>query len=122
MSSICATRHGEHAVRGNSIDERAGDEVERRLELRRSESTAVLDEFKTWLWSQALCLKALSVGKAAAYTNAHWDRSRRSVGAVRRRCPRLLPRWLDLGSRNSAGGGGLAFAAPALATISAHVG
>lgn len=55
------------------IDERAGDDIERRLELRRSESSAVLAKLKTWLWSQAV-LKTLSIGKAAAYTIANWER------------------------------------------------
>jgi transposase len=56
-----------------AIDERAGDDLERRLELRRTESTAVLDKLKTWLWSQAV-LKTLSIGRAAAYTIANWER------------------------------------------------
>jgi transposase len=56
-----------------AIDERAGDDVERRHELRRTESAAVLAKLKTWLWSQAI-LKTLSIGKAAAYTIANWER------------------------------------------------
>jgi transposase len=55
------------------IDARAGDDLERRLELRRTESAAVLDKLKTWLWSQAV-LKTLSIGRAAAYAIANWDR------------------------------------------------
>jgi transposase len=61
-----------------AIDARAGDDVERRRELRRTESAAVLAKFKTWLWSQAV-LKTLSIGKAAAYTIANWERLTRFV-------------------------------------------
>jgi transposase len=61
-----------------AIDERAGNDAERRLELRRTESAAVLAKFKTWLWSQAV-LKTLSIGKAAAYTIANWERLTRFV-------------------------------------------
>jgi transposase len=60
------------------IDERAGDDVERRLELRQTESKEVLAKLKTWLWSQAV-LKTLSIGKAAAYAIANWDRLTRFV-------------------------------------------
>jgi transposase len=55
------------------IDGRAGDDLARKLELRRTESVAVLAKFKTWLWNQAI-LKSLSIGKAAAYTIANWER------------------------------------------------
>jgi transposase len=55
------------------IDERAGDDAARRAELRRTESVTVLEQLKNWLWSQAL-LKTLSIGKAAAYTIANWER------------------------------------------------
>jgi transposase len=51
------------------IDESADDDIERR----RSESSAVLEKFKTWLWSQAV-LKTLSIGKASAYTIGNWPR------------------------------------------------
>ena len=61
-----------------AIDARAGDDAARRLELRRSESTEVLANLKTWLWSQAV-LKTLSIGKAAAYTVANWERLTRFV-------------------------------------------
>lgn len=58
------------------IDARAeGDQV-RLAELRRSESVAVLEELRTWLWAQAT-LKTLSIGKAAAYVIANWDRLKR---------------------------------------------
>jgi transposase len=55
------------------IDERAGDDLERRAQLRRTESSAVLEQLKAWLWSQAV-LKTLSIGKAAGYTVANWER------------------------------------------------
>ena len=61
-----------------AIDERAGDDAELRLELRRTQSAAVLAKFKTWLWSQAV-LKTLSIGKAAAYAIANWERLTRFV-------------------------------------------
>jgi transposase len=60
------------------IDERAGDDAQRKLELRRNESAAVLVKLKTWLWSQAI-LKTLSIGKAAAYTITNWERLTRFV-------------------------------------------
>jgi transposase len=55
------------------VDERASDDLELRLELRRTESAAVLEKLKTWLWSQAV-LKTLSMGKAAAYAIANCER------------------------------------------------
>lgn len=61
-----------------AIDERAGDDLELKRELRRTESAAVLAKLKTWLWSQAV-LKTLSIGKAAAYAIANWDRLTRFV-------------------------------------------
>ncbi len=64
------------------IDARAGDDVERRGELRRTESTAVLSALKDWLWSQA-ALKTLSIGNAAAYVVANWDRLTRFVQDAR---------------------------------------
>jgi transposase len=42
----------------------------------------VLDELKNWLWNQA-ALKTLSIGKAAAYTVANWDRLTRFVSDPR---------------------------------------
>jgi hypothetical protein len=55
------------------IDERAGDDLDLRAHLRRTESAAVLAELKDWLWNQAV-LKTLSIGKAAAYVIANWER------------------------------------------------
>ena len=60
------------------IDERAGDDMAQRAELRRTASATVLAEMKSWLWSQVV-LKTLSVGRAAGYTVANWDRLTRFV-------------------------------------------
>jgi transposase len=60
------------------IDERAGPALDSRAALRRTESTQVLTKVKTWLWSQAV-LKTLSIGKAAAYAIANWERLTRFV-------------------------------------------
>lgn len=60
------------------IDDRAGADTEKKAKLRRDESAEVLAKFKTWLWSQAI-LKTLSIGKAAAYTIANWERLTRFV-------------------------------------------
>ena len=57
------------------IDARAEGDLDALAELRRTESVAVLAKLKTWLWSQA-ALKSLSIGKAAAYVIANWDRLR----------------------------------------------
>jgi transposase len=64
------------------IDERAGGDMERKAELRRTESAEVLATIKTWLWSQAT-LKSLSIGNAAAYVIANWDRLERFVKDAR---------------------------------------
>lgn len=64
------------------IDERAGDDLAKKAELRKSESCAVLEQLKTWLWSQAV-LKTLSIGKAAAYVIANWERLTRFVDDAR---------------------------------------
>ena len=55
------------------IDDKAGADLDKRVDLRRTESKEVLAKLKTWLWSQAV-LKTLSIGKAAAYVIANWDR------------------------------------------------
>lgn len=60
------------------IDDRAGDDVARRASLRRSDAAAVLVDLKAWLWEFAT-LTSLSIGKAAAYTIANWDRLIRFV-------------------------------------------
>jgi transposase len=64
------------------IDERAGDDLALRAQLRRTESSAVLAELKSWLWAQAV-LKTLSIGKAAAYAIANWDRLTRFADDAR---------------------------------------
>jgi len=58
------------------------DDVQARAEIRRTQSAAVLAEMKTWLWSQAT-LKTLSIGKAAGYTIANWERLTRFVEDAR---------------------------------------
>jgi transposase len=60
------------------IDARADGDLIRLAELRRTESVAVLAEYKTWLWEQAT-LKTLSIGNAAGYVVANWDRLTRFV-------------------------------------------
>lgn len=55
------------------IDERAHGDETRLAELRRTESAAVIEELKSWLWAQAT-LKTLSIGKAAGYAIANWPR------------------------------------------------
>ena len=55
------------------IDARAEGDLDKLAELRRTESAAVLETMKTWLWNQAP-LKTLSIGKAAAYAIGDWHR------------------------------------------------
>lgn len=50
--------------------------------LRRTESATILATMKTWLWSQAT-LKTLSIGNAAEYVIANWDRLTRFVHDAR---------------------------------------
>lgn len=65
-----------------AVDERAGDDLAKKAELRRAESAEILATMKTWLWSQA-SLKTLSIGNAAAYTIANWERLTRFVDDAR---------------------------------------
>jgi len=65
-----------------AIDDRAEGDDALRAELRRTESAAVLIELKAWLWELAT-LTSLSIGKAAAYAIANWDRLTRFVDDVR---------------------------------------
>jgi len=51
-------------------------------ERRRLRSAALLETMKQWLWQQAP-LKTLSIGKAAAYAVANWDRLTRFVEDAR---------------------------------------
>lgn len=55
------------------IDGRAGGDLAKKGELRKSESAEILATMKAWLWSQA-SLKMLSIGNASAYVVANWDR------------------------------------------------
>jgi transposase len=64
------------------IDERAGTDLAKKAALRRTESAHVIATMKTWLWSQAL-LKTLSIGNAAAYVIANWERLTRFVEDAR---------------------------------------
>src|SRR5262249_3937300 len=65
-----------------AIDERADDDLAKRAELRATESADVLATMKTWLWNQAT-LKTLSIGNAAAYVIANWERLTRFVRDAR---------------------------------------
>jgi len=60
------------------IDRGADGDLEVLAEARRTRAPAVLAEFKDWLWHFAT-LKTLSIGKAAAYAIANWDRLTRFV-------------------------------------------
>lgn len=64
------------------VDARADGDLVTLAELRRTESVAVLAELKEWLWSQ-VTLKSLSIGKAAGYAVANWDRLTRFVHDAR---------------------------------------
>jgi transposase len=64
-----------------AIDERAAD-LQEKAELRRTDSAAVIATMQTWLWGQAT-LKTLSIGKAAAYVVANWDRLTRFLQDAR---------------------------------------
>jgi transposase len=64
------------------LDERAEGDLAKRAELRASESAGVVATMKTWLWTQAT-LKSLSIGKAAAYVVANWDRLTRFLEDAR---------------------------------------
>lgn len=64
------------------LDRQAEGDLARLAELRRTESTVVLADLKAWLWEQA-SLTSLSIGKAAAYTLANWERLTRFVEDAR---------------------------------------
>jgi transposase len=64
------------------IDARADRDLAKKAELRASESAALLATMKTWLWNLAP-LKSLSIGNAAAYVVANWDRLSRFVQDAR---------------------------------------
>jgi len=65
-----------------AVDEQADGDLAKRAELRRTESADIIATMKTWLWTQAT-LKTLSIGKAAAYVVANWDRLTRFLGDAR---------------------------------------
>lgn len=64
------------------IDDLDEGDLDQRAELRRTKSAAVIATMKTWLWSQA-ALKTLSIGNAAAYVVANWDRLTRFLADAR---------------------------------------
>ncbi len=64
------------------LDERAGQDLAKKADLRRTESAEVISTMKTWLWNQAT-LKTLSIGHAAAYVIANWDRLTRFLDDAR---------------------------------------
>jgi transposase len=68
----------EHIGALYEIDAQADGDLERLAELRSTESVAVIAKLKDWLWDQAP-LKSLSIGKAAGYAIANWERLTRSL-------------------------------------------
>jgi transposase len=64
------------------IDAKADGDLPKKAELRKAESTVVIATMKTWLWSEA-ALKTLSIGKAAAYVVANWERLTRFLDDAR---------------------------------------
>ena len=60
------------------IDGRDDGDLQKRAQLRRDQSVHVLAALKQWIWNQA-SLKTLSIGHAAAYVVANWDRLTRFV-------------------------------------------
>ena len=54
----------------------------RARKLRRTKAPAILDELKSWLFTQA-ANTSISIGKAAAYTLGIWDRLTRFVDDAR---------------------------------------
>jgi transposase len=65
-----------------AIDERAGGDLAKKGQLRKAESAEVIATMKTWLWNQAV-LKSLSIGNAAAYVIANWERLTRFLDDAR---------------------------------------
>ena len=64
------------------IDERAEGDLAKKTELRKTQSTEVIATMKAWLWNQA-ALKSLSIGNAATYVVANWDRLTRFLDDAR---------------------------------------
>jgi transposase len=65
-----------------AIDERAEGDLVKKGQLRKAESANVITTMKTWLWNQAM-LKSLSIGNAAAYVVANWERLTRFLNDAR---------------------------------------
>lgn len=65
-----------------AIDARAEGDLAKRAELRRTESAEIVATMKAWLWNEAM-LQSLSIGKAAGYVVANWDRLTRFLGDAR---------------------------------------
>jgi transposase len=65
-----------------AIDERAEGDLAKKAALRKVESAEVIATMKTWLWNQAT-LKSLSIGNAAAYVVANWERLTRFLNDAR---------------------------------------
>jgi transposase len=65
-----------------AIDERAEGDLVKKGQLRKAESAEVIATMKTWLWNQAV-LKSLSIGNAAAYVIANWERLTRFLDDAR---------------------------------------
>ena len=64
------------------IDERAEGDLVKKAALRKKESAEIINTMKTWLRNQA-ALKTLSIGNAAAYVVANWDRLTRFLQDAR---------------------------------------
>jgi transposase len=65
-----------------AIDERAEGDLLKKGQHRKTESAEVIATMKTWLWNQAT-LKSLSIGNAAAYVVANWERLTRFLNDAR---------------------------------------
>jgi transposase len=65
-----------------AIDERTEGDLEKKAELRKTGTAEVIATTRTWIWSQA-SLKTLSIGNAAAYVVANWDRLTRFLNDAR---------------------------------------
>src|SRR5262249_50258644 len=64
------------------IDEKAGEDLAKKAELRCTRSKEVLEKLKTWLVSKPV-LNGLSTGRAAAYGSANGDRLSRLADDAR---------------------------------------
>src|SRR4051812_49146353 len=64
------------------IDERTESDPEARAAARRSDAPTILAEMRPWLEGHA-SITSISIGNAAAYTLANWERLTRFVEDVR---------------------------------------